>query len=96
MNRAGRRAVRPDALEHAVYVSGDTVWYEGVAEVARRFHVTTAFLFLGAARVQAVGPAHLTFTAEEAVEAVRAFDDALVAHRAIDGPCCGACLGSPS
>ena len=76
---------RLDALDRAVYVSGDTVWYEGVAEVARRFHVTTAFLFLGAARVKAVGPAHLTFTAEEAVEAVRAFDDALVAPLHYEG-----------
>lgn len=76
---------RPDDPRRGVYLSGDTVWYEGVAEVARRFHVTTAFLFLGAARVNAAGPAHLTFTAEEAVEAVRAFDDALVAPLHYEG-----------
>ncbi len=28
--------------EDAVYLSGDTVWYEGVAEVAERFRVRTA------------------------------------------------------
>ena len=57
----------------AIYLSGDTVWYEGVAEVSRRFSVRAAALFMGAARVPEVGPAHLTFTAEEAVEAARAF-----------------------
>ena len=38
----------------AIYVSGDTVWYEGVAEVARRFPVKVAVLFMGAAQVDAV------------------------------------------
>ena len=61
-----------------VYLSGDTVWYEGVAEVARRYEVEIAFLFMGAARVAAVGPAHLTFTAQEGVEAARAFEEALI------------------
>lgn len=67
-----------DDPQHSVYISGDTVWYDGVAEVARRFHVGTAFLFVGAARVREVGPAHLTFTADEAVEAARAFPDAAI------------------
>ena len=34
--------------EDAVYISGDTVWFEGVAEIATRFDVGTAILFLGA------------------------------------------------
>ena len=46
--------------------------YEGVAEVARRFRPRAALLFLGAARVAAVGPWPLTMTASEAVEAARA------------------------
>ncbi len=57
----------------AIYISGDTVWYEGVAEVSRRFDVRIAVLFMGAARVTEVGPAHLTFTADEAVRAARIF-----------------------
>ena len=61
-----------------VYVSGDTVWYEGVAEVARRFPVTVGMLFMGAARVEAVGPWNLTFTAEEAVEAAKALSRATI------------------
>jgi L-ascorbate metabolism protein UlaG (beta-lactamase superfamily) len=43
----------------SIYISGDTVWYEGVEEVARR-SVKTAILHLGAARVEAVGPWNLT------------------------------------
>jgi L-ascorbate metabolism protein UlaG (beta-lactamase superfamily) len=61
-----------------IYLSGDTVWYDGVAEVAARYPVSIAVLFLGAARVEAVGPWNLTFTAEEAVEAARAFAQATI------------------
>jgi len=67
-----------DAPRRAVYVSGDTVWYAGVADVAQRFDVRVAFLFMGAARVVEVGPAHLTMTAAEGVEAARAFSNATV------------------
>ncbi len=62
----------------AVYVAGDTVWYDGVAEVARCYPVRAAILFMGAARVAAAGPWHLTMTAEEGVEAARAFGDAAI------------------
>jgi L-ascorbate metabolism protein UlaG (beta-lactamase superfamily) len=68
----------PGAPGRAVYLSGDTVWYEGVAAVAERFPVALAVLFLGAARVKEVGPAHLTLTAAEAVLAARAFADATI------------------
>lgn len=74
-----------DADEPAVYVSGDTVWYDGVAQVARRRPIGLALLFLGAARVREVGPAHLTFTASEAVEAARAFADATIAPLHYEG-----------
>jgi L-ascorbate metabolism protein UlaG (beta-lactamase superfamily) len=62
-----------DALDRGVYVSGDTVWYEGVAEVAQRFKVRVAVLFMGAARLPAVGPDALTMTAEDGVKAACAF-----------------------
>lgn len=67
-----------DAPEQTVYVSGDTVWYEGVAEVGRRFNPRVAILHLGAARVPAVGPFHLTMTAQEAVEAARSLAQAVI------------------
>ena len=68
-----------------VYVSGDTVWYEGIAEVARRFRPSAALLFAGAARVPEVGPAHLTMTASEAVTAARAFPEALIVPLHFEG-----------
>lgn len=65
-----------DAPDDAIYFSGDTVWYDGVQQVSERFHVRSALLDLGAARVQAVGEWNLTFTAAEAVAAARALRDA--------------------
>ena len=62
----------------AIYVSGDTVWYEGVEEVARRADVRGAFLCMGAARVREVGPAHLTLTADEGVLVARAMPNAVI------------------
>jgi len=74
-----------DPAQRAVYVSGDTVWYDGVAEVARRYRCAVALLFSGAARVRAVGPAHLTFTAGEMVAAAHAFGGAAIAPLHFEG-----------
>lgn len=67
-----------DEPDHVLYLSGDTVWYEGVREVSERFSVRIAVLFMGAARVRAVGEWHLTFTGAEGVEAARAFSKATI------------------
>lgn len=67
-----------DALEDGIYLSGDTVWYDGVQEVSERFGIRAALLFMGAARVRAVGDWPLTFTASEGVEAARAFSEATI------------------
>jgi L-ascorbate metabolism protein UlaG (beta-lactamase superfamily) len=56
-----------------VYVSGDTVWYDGVEEVGRRFDVGVALLNLGAAKVSVAGPDPLTFTAAEALQLAHAW-----------------------
>lgn len=61
-----------------IYISGDTVCYEGVTEVAKRFKIKVALLFMGAAVVKEVGKAHLTMTAEEGVEAAKHFDKAII------------------
>ena len=74
-----------DMPTEAVYVSGDTVWYEGVAEIAARFPIRIAVLFMGAARVPEVGPWHLTFTAEEAVEFARAVPGATIVPLHFEG-----------
>lgn len=67
-----------DDPEAVVYVSGDTVWFDGVAEVSKRYPVKAAVLFMGAAKVSVAGPAHLTFTASEGVVAAHAFNDAAI------------------
>lgn len=69
----------------AVYVSGDTVWYEGVAEIALRFDVRTVLAHFGAARVAAAGPSHLTLTGEEGVSLARAFPNATIVPLHFEG-----------
>jgi L-ascorbate metabolism protein UlaG (beta-lactamase superfamily) len=61
------------AADPVTYVSGDTVWYDGVAEVGKRFDLDVAMLNLGAARVAVAGPHDLTFSAEDAVALARAW-----------------------
>jgi L-ascorbate metabolism protein UlaG (beta-lactamase superfamily) len=61
-----------------VYITGDTVWYEGVEEVSKRFDIQIVVAFLGAAVLKAVGPAHLTMTAAEAVELAKHFKNATI------------------
>lgn len=55
----------------AIYVSGDTVWYDGVAEIARRYTPRLVILFTGAARPR--GPFRVTMDTNEAIEAAHAF-----------------------
>ena len=62
-----------------IYISGDTVWFEGVAEVARRFpDIRVAILHLGAAKLPALGDAPLTMNSSDAVAAARAFESAVI------------------
>src|SRR5438093_4857306 len=58
--------------EHSVlWISGDTVLYDGVREVADRLHVDTALLHLGGVRFPVTGPVRYTMTAKDAVELCR-------------------------
>lgn len=78
--------LRPaNAAGPILYFSGDTVWYEGVAEVGRRFPVDFAVLNLGAARVAVAGPAPLTFTAADAVTLARAWPRATIVPLHFEG-----------
>ncbi len=52
----------------ALWISGDTVLYDGVREVARRLRVGTALLHLGGARFSVTGPIRYSMTAKDAVE----------------------------
>ena len=65
-------ALRWDGQEHGVlWISGDTVLYDGVREVASRLQVDTALLHLGGVRFPVSGPLRYTMTAEDAVELCR-------------------------
>jgi len=66
------------AADPVFYFSGDTVWYDGVAEVGRRFDVDVAVLNVGAARVAVAGPHDLTFSADDAVTLARAWPRATI------------------
>jgi L-ascorbate metabolism protein UlaG (beta-lactamase superfamily) len=62
-------ALRWDGQEHgALWISGDTVLYDGVRQVAGRVDVGTALLHLGGVRFPISGPVHYTMTAREAVD----------------------------
>ena len=58
----------------ALYISGDTVWFDGLNEIAKRFKVGTAILHIGRASFPITGPIRFTFNAKDAVRAVRALD----------------------
>jgi L-ascorbate metabolism protein UlaG (beta-lactamase superfamily) len=66
-----------------IYISGDTVWYDGVAEVARRFKAGVVLPFAGAAQTR--GPFHLTMDTNDAIETARAFPDAVIVPLHTDG-----------
>lgn len=55
----------------ALYISGDTVMFGGINEVARRFQIGTAILHVGRATFKATGSFHYTFTARESAQAAR-------------------------
>jgi L-ascorbate metabolism protein UlaG (beta-lactamase superfamily) len=62
-------ALRWDGQSHGVlWISGDTVLYDGVRQVADRLRVGTALLHLGGVRFPISGPLRYTMTAREAVE----------------------------
>jgi L-ascorbate metabolism protein UlaG (beta-lactamase superfamily) len=68
---------------NGVYISGDTVFYDGVAEVAKRFKADVVLPFAGAAQTR--GPFHLTMDTNDTIETARAFPDALMVPLHTDG-----------
>src|SRR5262249_39066147 len=67
----------------AVYVTGDTVWYEGVGEVARQFRPRLVILFAGAGKPR--GPFHVTMDNNDALETAHAFPHARIVAVHTDG-----------
>ena len=65
-------ALRWDGQPHGVlWISGDTVLYDGVRQVADRMQVDTALLHLGGVQFTVTGPVRYTMTAKDAVELCR-------------------------
>jgi L-ascorbate metabolism protein UlaG (beta-lactamase superfamily) len=63
--------LRWEGQEHGdLWISGDTVLYRGVREVADRLDVGTALLHLGKVQFGSTGPLRYTMTAEDAVELI--------------------------
>ncbi len=67
----------------AIYITGDTVWYAGIAEVARRCHPRIVVIFAGAAKTR--GAFHLTMNSNDAIETAHAFPDAHIVAVHNDG-----------
>ncbi|HEY4278860.1 MAG TPA: MBL fold metallo-hydrolase [Conexibacter sp.] len=61
----------PGQRDGALWISGDTVLYDGLAEVAERLRVDTALLHLGGVRFPVSGPVRYTMTARDAVDLCR-------------------------
>jgi L-ascorbate metabolism protein UlaG (beta-lactamase superfamily) len=62
-------ALRWEGQQHGVlWISGDTVLYDGVREVAARLEIATAILHLGGVRFPVTGPVRYTMTAKDAIE----------------------------
>jgi L-ascorbate metabolism protein UlaG (beta-lactamase superfamily) len=55
----------------ALYISGDTIYYRGIDQVAERFRVSVAILHLGKARFPVTGPLRYTMDRCDAVRAAR-------------------------
>ena len=72
-------ALRFAGEDHGVlWISGDTVLYDGVREVAERLDVETAVVHLGGVRFPVSGPLRYTMTAEDAVELCGLLDPATI------------------
>ena len=51
----------------ALYISGDTVWFDGLREIGQRFRIGTSILHIGGARFPILAPLRFTLNAREAV-----------------------------
>jgi L-ascorbate metabolism protein UlaG (beta-lactamase superfamily) len=60
----------------AIYVTGDTVWYEGTAEVARRFSPKLVIAFAGSAEPRAAF--HMTMNSNDVIATAHAFPEAQI------------------
>ena len=66
-----------------IYITGDTTYYEGVAEVAKRYNPKYIFLFAGGAQTR--GPFFVTMGTNDAMDTAVAFPDATIIPLHYDG-----------
>lgn len=59
-----------------IYITGDTTFYEGVEEVAKRFHPNYVFLFAGASQVR--GPFNVSMGTNDAMDTAILFPNATI------------------
>lgn len=65
---------RPDEQRTAVWLSGDSVLYRGLEQVARRLDIDVALLHLGAVRFPLTGPLRYTMNARQAAAFIERLD----------------------
>ncbi len=66
-----------------IYITGDTVYFEGVAQVGRRFSPSLILAFAGAARTR--GPVDLTMSVNDLLDTAHAFPESLIIPIHIEG-----------
>lgn len=74
-----------DLSNGALWISGDTVLYDGVRQVADRIDVDIAVLHLGGVRFPVTGPLRYTMTVVDGLELCRLLDPRLVIPVHYDG-----------
>lgn len=66
-----------EAKQDLVYITGDTVWYDGLEEISRRFKPRTVLTFSGAAAPPLM-PMRLTMDSNDAIEVAKAFPESVL------------------
>jgi L-ascorbate metabolism protein UlaG (beta-lactamase superfamily) len=64
------------ANDYEIYITGDTVYYEGIAEIARRFNPSYVFVFAGGAQPR--GPFNVTMSTNDAIDTSHVFPEAII------------------
>lgn len=59
-----------------IYITGDTTYYEGVAEVAKRYNPHYVFIFAGGAKP--IGPFFVTMDTNDAMDTALAFPNSII------------------
>lgn len=65
-----------ETKEMQLYITGDTVFYEGIQEVAQKFHPQYVFIFAGAAKPR--GPFSVTMSTNDALDTASLFPYATI------------------